>query len=88
MVVETEPLRRLLSGVELPASHSNVVLRSDQYLALGCDLIELEELERILADEVDIKNCLVLFAAEVSVTYMEVEAADALIKWAAKFQSC
>ncbi|KAI9787133.1 MAG: tRNA methyltransferase ppm2 [Geoglossum umbratile] len=83
VIMETEQLRRLLSGVELPVSQGNVVLRSDQYLAVGCDLRELEDLERTLVGEVDIENCLVLFTAEVSVTYMEVEAADALIKWAA-----
>jgi tRNA wybutosine-synthesizing protein 4 len=88
VVVETEQLRGLLSGVELPASHGNIVLRSDQYLAVGCDLRELEELERTLAAEIDIKNCLVLFTAEVSVTYMDVGPADALIKWAANFHSC
>ncbi|KAH0558416.1 hypothetical protein GP486_004923 [Trichoglossum hirsutum] len=87
VVAETEQLRRLLSGMELPASHSNTVLRSDQYLAVGCDLRELEELERTLAAEVDIENCLVLFAAEVSITYMEAGPADALIKWAASFHN-
>jgi hypothetical protein len=88
VIMETEQLRGLLSGVELPVFQGNVVLRSDQYLAVGCDLRELDDLERTLVGEVDIENCLVLFTAEVSVTYMEVEAADALIKWAAGFHSC
>ena len=88
VITGTERLRRLLSGVELPASQGNVVLRSDQYLAVGCDLCELGDLGMTLVGEADIENCLVLFTAEVSVTYMEVEAADALIKWAASFHSC
>jgi len=88
VITETEQLRKLLSGVELPTPQGSVVLSSDQYLAVGCDLRELEDLERTLAHEVNIENCLVLFIAEVSITYMEVEAADALIKWAASFHNC
>jgi tRNA wybutosine-synthesizing protein 4 len=88
VIMETEQLRKLLSGAVLPIPQGSVVLRSDQYLAMGCDLCKLEDLERTLVHEVNIENCLVLFIAEVSITYMEVEAADALIEWAASFHNC
>jgi tRNA wybutosine-synthesizing protein 4 len=47
-------------------------------------LRDLKLLKQVLASAVDIENCLVLLTAEVSITYMNVEAADALIHWAAK----
>jgi len=59
----------------------DVLLRSDQYLQLGCDLRDLPHLESSLAKAIDIHNCLVLFTAEVSITYMDLQSADALIRW-------
>ena len=59
-----------------------ILLRSDQYIQLGCDLRDLEGLRQSLALAVDIDNSVVLFTAEVSITYMNAEAADSLIQWA------
>ena len=61
-----------------------MLLRSDEYLQIGCDLRDLQLLDQILTSAVDIENCKVLLTAEVSITYMNVEAADALIEWAAR----
>ncbi|KAF2203196.1 LCM-domain-containing protein [Delitschia confertaspora ATCC 74209] len=58
-----------------------VYVRSDRYLAVGCDLRELAALERILKAEMP-SGSSVLFVAEVSITYMKVSDADALIQWA------
>lgn len=52
-----------------------------RYLQLGCDLRNLNSLENILASTVNIQESLILLVAEVSITYMDVEAADALIRW-------
>ena len=57
-------------------------LRSPHYLALGCDLADIKSLNQHLTSEIDLATCLVLCVAEVSVTYMNTEAADALISWA------
>jgi len=56
MVVQhTSELNSMLTNVEV--SEGDVLFRSDQYLQLGCDLRDLANLERVLQDTVDIKNC-------------------------------
>jgi len=65
-----------------PIVEGDILYRSDQYFQLGCDLRDLTRLNQVLSSVVDIKNSLVMFTAEVSITYMNVEASDALIKWA------
>ena len=87
VIQQTAPLRQLLTNVKIPISGEAVTLRSDQYLAIGCDLREVEKLGEILAAEFDLENCLVLCTAEVSITYMDVHAADALIRWAATLRN-
>ncbi|KAI5806734.1 S-adenosyl-L-methionine-dependent methyltransferase [Peziza echinospora] len=61
---------------------SQVCLRSDEYLAVGCDLEELTWLHKFLETE-GLLDVDILFTAEVSVTYMRTEPANALISWAA-----
>ena len=82
VVRSNKELTSLLSNIDV--SDGNVLLRSDQYLQLGCDLRDLQALGQVLASIVDIENCLILLTAEVSITYMDVESADALIQWAGK----
>lgn len=56
MVVQnTSELNSMLTNVEV--SEGDVLFRSDQYLQLGCDLRDITNLERVLQDMVDIKNC-------------------------------
>lgn len=80
VVKSTPELKCMLSNVRFPES-GRVLLQSDQYLQVGCDLRELSELSAVLTSAVDIEKCLILCTAEVSITYMKVEAADALVKW-------
>ena len=63
-----------------------VYLRSEQYLAIGCDLRDLTSLECMLRSELDITSSSVLFVAEVSATYMPVADSDALIQWASTLE--
>lgn len=56
----------------------------NRYLALGCDLADVERLEKILNENIDIESCSILCVAEVSITYMDVGDADALIRWASR----
>jgi tRNA wybutosine-synthesizing protein 4 len=86
IVQRTDELYATLSGVVVP-EEGNVLLRSDQYLQLGCDLRDVSCLQQSLAAVLDIPTCDVLFAAEVSITYMNVDAADALIGWASTLPS-
>lgn len=81
VVRNTTELNTMLTNLSVPAS-GRVLLRSDQYLQVGCDLRELSELSTVLASAVDLELSLILCIAEVSITYMNVEAADALIEWA------
>lgn len=63
-------------------SESEVLFKSDQYLQIGCDLRDTLKLAQIIASVIDLENCLLLFTAEVSVTYMTLKGADALLTWA------
>ncbi|KAL9008231.1 MAG: hypothetical protein Q9180_009521, partial [Flavoplaca navasiana] len=54
-------------------------------MGVGCDLRDIARLDKTLEEELQIRGCLVLCSAEVSITYMDVNAADALITWAAQY---
>lgn len=75
-------LRDALLSTTLRSSEPPVYLRSGKYMAVGCDLKDLQTLERVLRSEFDACKTCFLFVAEVSVTYMPVNDADALIRWA------
>jgi tRNA wybutosine-synthesizing protein 4 len=75
-------LRDALLKTKLRSSEQPVYLRSDQYMAIGCDLRNLDLLERTLRAELDMPQSAILFVAEVSVTYMPLADADLLIRWA------
>ncbi|KAJ4267411.1 tRNA methyltransferase ppm2 [Fusarium torreyae] len=60
----------------------HLLLHSDKYCQIGCDLRELESLRKCLESFLSLSECSVLFVAEVSVTYMDTFSADALIQWA------
>ena len=83
IIERTDQIRQLLTNAQFPSPGDLIALRSDQYLALGCDLRDVEKLSKVLAEGLDLADCLVLCTAEVSITYMDVQAADALIRWAA-----
>lgn len=83
----TEPLLRdALLKTCLRFSEPPVYVRSDRYMAVGCDLRQLDLLEKVLRTELDIASSSVLFVAEVSATYMPVVDSDNLIRWASTFE--
>jgi tRNA wybutosine-synthesizing protein 4 len=79
-------LRDALLKTKLRHAEQPVYLRSDQYMALGCDLKDLVTLERLLRAEFDVPSSSILFVAEVSVTYMPLNDSDALIRWASTIE--
>jgi tRNA wybutosine-synthesizing protein 4 len=83
MVQGTKELFEVLSNVETRDEES-ILLLSDQYVQLGCDLRDLEGLGQSLSTAINLDNCTLLFTAEVSITYMTVETSDALIKWVSR----
>ncbi|KAL1597965.1 tRNA methyltransferase ppm2 [Paraconiothyrium brasiliense] len=81
-MLNNEALRNALFGTNLRPTQAPVYVRSDRYLALGCDLRDLKTLERLLRADFDAANASFLFVAEVSVTYMPTPDADSVIRWA------
>jgi tRNA wybutosine-synthesizing protein 4 len=81
-------LRDVLLKTGLRTAEAPVRVKSDQYMAIGCDLRDLKLLEQTLRAELDITNSSILFVAEVSVTYMPLMDANKLIQWANTFENC
>lgn len=85
MIMKTPKLKACLNNIQcFDDEEDPVVLQSYEYLGVGCDLQDVTSLDQALKAHFDISKCKVLFLAEVSTTYMEPDAANALIAWAAK----
>lgn len=84
VVMGTPELADLLGDdVSLEKSEEELVLlRSQRYCQVGCDLRELDVLQKALESLIDTSTCSVLFVAEVSVTYMDTMSANDLLQWA------
>ncbi len=87
VIVDTPQLREILGPHERVSNTTGIFLRSEHYLALGCDLGNIARLDELLAEEFDPSISLILCTAEVSITYMDVRAADALIHWGARYDN-
>ncbi|TLS23484.1 uncharacterized protein PpBr36_06263 [Pyricularia pennisetigena] len=83
VVLETPELRDRFEPLE-KFDTPPVFLRSSRYVQVGCDLRNIGSLQAALESLVDITAASFLFVAEVSITYMETDAADAVIQWASK----
>jgi len=83
MIREEPALRDLLDEVSTSSSGSVVALRSEQYITIGCDLGDIDQLDALLKQQLDLPNCFILILAEVSITYMDADAADELIRYTA-----
>ncbi|KAG5985120.1 hypothetical protein E4U55_001369 [Claviceps digitariae] len=86
IVQETPQLRGILGNDFFinDSDEDHVMLRSKVYCQIGCDLRELDKLGVILNELASLSECSVLFVAEVSITYMDTQYADALIQWASE----
>ena len=83
----TKEITDLLEGVEFLSDEDAVQIRSEHYTAIGCDLKNLKKLDDTLRNEILPAECSVLFLAEVSLTYMDVVSANAVVDWASKLRS-
>ncbi|OHW92107.1 leucine carboxyl methyltransferase 2 [Colletotrichum incanum] len=81
IVLETPELQGLLEAWEV-SQDSPIVLKSQKYCQVGCDLRQLATLQTCLATLFDMPNTEFLFVAEVSITYMDTKGADGVISWA------
>lgn len=87
VIMQHHELERLIGPVRSDAGDPAILVSSERYIAAGCDLRDSKKLEKILGKNLEMANCLVLCVAEVSVTYMDVDAADDLIRWAAQYDN-
>ncbi|KAI1278666.1 leucine carboxyl methyltransferase [Xylaria sp. FL0933] len=62
----------------------HVLLKSAMYSQIGCDLRNTADIEKALSTclGLNLSDCIFMFVAEVSITYMETPGADGVIKWA------
>ena len=85
IVRETPVLKKCIKPREV--CQHDLVIESEQYYGIGCDLRDLRSLDTGFSSLEALEEALVLCVAEVSVTYMDPDAADALISWAKKLSS-
>ena len=83
-IQRTVEITELLEGVEFLSDEKAIQICSEHYLAIGCDLKNLKKLDDTLRNEVLPAECSVLCLAEVSLTYMDVQSANAVVEWASK----
>ena len=82
-IITSTPRMRDLLMIEPNSPMAGLILDSKQYVALGCDLRNIQRLDWLVRSVVSVEQCLVLCIAEVSITYMNPDAADAVIRWSA-----
>lgn len=82
---ESEEITRVLKDAQFGESGDSLQIRSSRYIAVGCDMYNLQKLDDILRTSVlPSTDCSVLFLAEVSLTYMDVQSARNVVTWASK----
>ncbi|KAI0441478.1 leucine carboxyl methyltransferase [Xylaria telfairii] len=81
IVLNTPELSSVFEPLDTDASE-HVLLNSDMYSQIGCDLRNTADIERAFSKCLDPSECIFMFVAEVSITYMETQGADGVIKWA------
>ncbi|ETI21564.1 hypothetical protein G647_07911 [Cladophialophora carrionii CBS 160.54] len=81
IILNTPQMKEMLSMTPEAELENGVVFDSVEYSGIGCDLRNLTRLERLIKSVVDVDQSLILCVAEVSITYMSTEDADALIRW-------
>jgi len=87
VIQQNEALHKLLPDYQLGGPNDVQILKAKGYYAYACDLRHLDRLDATLRNDFDMENCNVsiLYFAEVSVAYMELEPANALLKWASSY---
>lgn len=87
IIANTQQLHGLLENFYRTKNEEGVLGAGNPYLAVGCDLRDLEYLKMTLQDAVEIEDdqVAILFVAEVSIAYMEAETSQAVLEWAASY---
>lgn len=86
-IVTNTPKMKDLLTLRTPKATKGVLLDSDEYVAIGCDLRNVKRLDRLVRNVVLVEECTVLCIAEVSIAYMHPDDADAVIAWSSSLSS-
>ncbi|KAJ5690296.1 LCM-domain-containing protein [Penicillium macrosclerotiorum] len=82
---KTREITEVLGDVEFGQDQDAIQIRSSQYIAVGCDLKNLKKLDDVLRTSIlPDSECPVLFLAEMSLTYMPIPSANAVLSWASQ----
>jgi tRNA wybutosine-synthesizing protein 4 len=76
---------RLDGGSSGDNLHPSVILSSQRYCAVGCDLGDNNQLQSILKNQLELDDCAILFIGEVSIVYMPPQEATDLIRFCSTF---
>lgn len=82
-ILDTPQLRQLL-GSDVRVSEpgeEDIILKSNRYCQIACDLRDLESLRCNLGKLVCFPECELLFLADDCFSYIEPKFSDALIRW-------
>lgn len=80
IIKDTPVLEELVKPKDVPSL--DFVIEGERYCGIGCDLRDLQTLDLAIGSVKGLDEALVLCIAEVSITYMDPDASDALIAWA------
>jgi tRNA wybutosine-synthesizing protein 4 len=84
-IQESNEITSVLEDAQFGEYEDPIQIRSSRYIAVGCDMYNLNKLDEVLrASVLPSTDCSVLFLAEVSLTYMDVKSAHNVVTWASK----
>jgi tRNA wybutosine-synthesizing protein 4 len=81
VIQQTQELLDIIGDTEVYPEPNVIRMRAPHYIAVGCDLKNLKKLEVGLRTIFGSSPASILCVAEVSLTYMDIESADALVSW-------
>ncbi|KAF2838643.1 LCM-domain-containing protein [Patellaria atrata CBS 101060] len=86
IILNDDHLSNILKGHKVDDDSSETApLISDHYAAVSCDLKNLQPLEQFLRKS-GLEYSTILFISEVSITYMDVNASDSVIRWTNRYK--
>ncbi|KXT00480.1 hypothetical protein AC578_4069 [Pseudocercospora eumusae] len=88
IIQKTDQLKNILPKFTTTGKDAGLLASSDPYVALGCDLTNIEPMKEILREHLSLegKDVAILFVSEVSTAYMEREASQSVFHWSATFE--
>jgi tRNA wybutosine-synthesizing protein 4 len=87
IIEKTEQLRELLPKFTRTGAEQGLLASSVPYVAIGCDLIDVGPLQKVLQDHLQLstEDAAIIFVSEVSTAYMEREDSQGVFRFAATY---